>query len=531
MESERCGVCGHPFETEHQFCTTCGASSSATGTGKKPWAPPSTQPPAGAAVANDMRCPHCGNTHPIYFTFCPDTGGGLFLETSNDRSAERETEWKSESTMPLEDSIEEAAKQMVAKAKSAVAEPRAVTEPEPPQQVKSRRKATLHLFEEGGEKKTFHVPQAGINVGRDNELCDLSFPGDPYVSPEHARFYYANDSLWVEDSDSLNKVFQRLRRPVQLEDGDRIRVGEHIFRFELVRRTADERKEVTKVLEGTLPLGTTDDEALARLVVRRYDGTRGKEYFIGRRAIILGAGKGTHNFMNDKRISPRHARLASIPSQKDKRSGRVRWIFRLDDLQSEHGTWRQVRSPLPLRHGDQLLIANHRLFVEYVEAHRESFSLPVPTPVLKPPCEKDSRCRPSARRQAQRNDSRCCFPAGGLLVRARLLDGVEDPEHVVELQDADQVEDVASGFRQAELAARGADLAQALDERRRAAGVHEPHAAEDDDDQAGAPAGHAAQRAAEDRAGVQIEIAPDLDDADSVSSVHASPPTPPHHLL
>jgi predicted component of type VI protein secretion system len=85
-------------------------------------------------------------------------------------------------------------------------------------------------------------------------------------------------------------------------------------------------------------------------------GYRGKEYFIGERAIVLGRGMGSHNFMSDERISPRHAKIAP-------QSGGG---FVLTDLGSEYGTWRQTRERVELHAGQEVLIGRQRLLVESV---------------------------------------------------------------------------------------------------------------------------------------------------------------------
>ncbi|MCU0727889.1 MAG: FHA domain-containing protein [Planctomycetes bacterium] len=146
-----------------------------------------------------------------------------------------------------------------------------------------------------------------------------------------------------------------LRGPVHLVNRDRIRLGDHVFSFEIVPDTEGARPNVTKVFTDptTEVIGTRGNRVRARLVTHLATGHRGKEYSIGGRAIVLGRGKGTHNFMADSDISPRHAKIAPEPG-----GG-----FVLTDLDSATGTWHQTRERVTLEPGQELLIGRQRLEV------------------------------------------------------------------------------------------------------------------------------------------------------------------------
>jgi len=71
-----------------------------------------------------------------------------------------------------------------------------------------------------------------LNMGRavDNQVV----VADSKVSRYHARIYNRDGQYWVEDLNSKNGVFLndiRLREPVVLADGDKLRIGNATFVF------------------------------------------------------------------------------------------------------------------------------------------------------------------------------------------------------------------------------------------------------------------------------------------------------------
>ena len=187
------------------------------------------------------------------------------------------------------------------------------------------------------------------------EGAGLKFPDDRSVSPRHARFLNENGSLFLEDLGSVNGIFLRVREPVLLTSRDRLRLGDHVFSFEIIPDLEATRMNITKVYSDptTEVIGTKGQRARARLVVHLASGHRGKEYFIGDKSIVLGRGKGTHNFMSDLEISPKHAKITPLEGG----------AFRLTDLGSATGTWRQTRDRVAVTPGQELLIGRQRLSV------------------------------------------------------------------------------------------------------------------------------------------------------------------------
>jgi len=65
---------------------------------------------------------------------------------------------------------------------------------------------------------------------------------DGYVSLHHARVFNRGGHLWVEDLQSTNGTLlngQRLRRPAQLQPGDRVAIGDVVLGLRVETAAAD----------------------------------------------------------------------------------------------------------------------------------------------------------------------------------------------------------------------------------------------------------------------------------------------------
>lgn len=84
----------------------------------------------------------------------------------------------------------------------------------------------------GREKdKIYSLSMSGIRIGRsrDNDVC---LDTDGYVSTRHARIYSQGEEYFIEDTGSVNGTFVKLKKATRLENGDEIKVGQSLFRFE-----------------------------------------------------------------------------------------------------------------------------------------------------------------------------------------------------------------------------------------------------------------------------------------------------------
>ena len=66
-------------------------------------------------------------------------------------------------------------------------------------------------------------------IGR--EVGDLQLPNDPFLSAKHLAIRRVGSRYVLEDLDSSNGTFIRLRAEVELRPGDEILIGSQVFRF------------------------------------------------------------------------------------------------------------------------------------------------------------------------------------------------------------------------------------------------------------------------------------------------------------
>ena len=70
-----------------------------------------------------------------------------------------------------------------------------------------------------------------LTIGRDED-CDISMPGDTYMSGRHARIETRADGIWIVDLNSTNGVLvngTRVMGDKSLHNSDRIQVGNAVL--------------------------------------------------------------------------------------------------------------------------------------------------------------------------------------------------------------------------------------------------------------------------------------------------------------
>lgn len=87
---------------------------------------------------------------------------------------------------------------------------------------------------EGIVRDVYHLRSPEVVIGREGR--DVVFPDDPFMSRRHARITYdsGSRSFFLEDLGSFNGTSLRFRGERELRPKDQFRVGNHLFRFELV---------------------------------------------------------------------------------------------------------------------------------------------------------------------------------------------------------------------------------------------------------------------------------------------------------
>ena len=97
--------------------------------------------------------------------------------------------------------------------------------------------ASLHLVEDApGHETRIVLDDDNLAIGRDHEVAQIVF-GDSSVARLHARIRRRNGRYWLYDEGSASGTFLNHDRlglsPRQLQDGDEIRLGRLLVRFQL----------------------------------------------------------------------------------------------------------------------------------------------------------------------------------------------------------------------------------------------------------------------------------------------------------
>ena len=213
-------------------------------------------------------------------------------------------------------------------------------------------KAKLVLIKGGGfEGVSYQLNGTEHIAGRSEGF--ILFPEDPYCSPVHANFFYFGGQFFIEDKNSLNGTWIRIKESTKLKPGQFFRIGEQLFRFE---NSADlpPVPGLNMTDDGTVMLGSPVAEGpKPRLVHILQGGLRGAVFMIDRSPLTIGR-EGSHlNFPGDRFISGHHGQV--VQKGED---------FYLEDTGSKNGTYIRIIEPKELNHGDYVFIGDQLLRVE-----------------------------------------------------------------------------------------------------------------------------------------------------------------------
>jgi hypothetical protein len=82
-----------------------------------------------------------------------------------------------------------------------------------------------------GAAEIVDLSQKELIIGKSSD-CTLVISNDDYVSRHHARLIQADGQVVLEDLNSSNGTFLRVRNPVPLSPGDEFLVGTYLIRLE-----------------------------------------------------------------------------------------------------------------------------------------------------------------------------------------------------------------------------------------------------------------------------------------------------------
>ncbi len=272
---------------------------------------------APAAAAPGMRrCPSCGSDVPPSFRFCGTCGF-------------RMDEGSAPAPMPMPPG------------------PGTVPNPMPmgqmggmaPQPQRARLSMTL-IRPDGTEGGTHELRPGENKLGRS---FGPVFENDGYLSPVHAQLDIRGSNAMVRDLDSLNGVFVKMTGEEELTNGQIIRIGQELLRFELLAAP-----EPTP--DGTELMGSPNPGFWGKLTVIIGREITGAVFPLLGESVTLGRERGEINFPDDGYVSGLHARM----TLKDGR------IF-LADLGSSNGTFVKVNGERAVGH-ESFVLLGQQLF-------------------------------------------------------------------------------------------------------------------------------------------------------------------------
>ena len=177
---------------------------------------------------------------------------------------------------------------------------------------------------------------------------DSRFPSDAFLSPRHCRLLVENRTLYIEDLDSLNGTFIRVRGEVPLMPGDSFLAGRQLLRFERFEQVVSNK---ARSVDGTRYMGSPASGGDFKLVQIGVGNITLNVYCLSENGAIFGRETGDIVFNRDRFMSGRHAQI--YPHDDG--------TYYLLDLNSSNGTWLKINGKTKLSNGD-LIFLGQQLF-------------------------------------------------------------------------------------------------------------------------------------------------------------------------
>ncbi|HEY1119137.1 MAG TPA: FHA domain-containing protein, partial [Acidimicrobiales bacterium] len=177
--------------------------------------------------------------------------------------------------------------------------------------VKDKLCKLITIDQSGREGMTFTIKNGETICGRVNGI--ILFFDDPYVSPTHCKFSFFGGQLKVADQGSLNGVYVRVKQERRLADGELIRVGRQLFRFESMRSAAFQIKKADG--DDSRIWGSPTPAAFGRLVQILEDGRTGEIRLLTGDRCQLGREIGDIVMPTDGFISGRHCVFTHVDGE------------------------------------------------------------------------------------------------------------------------------------------------------------------------------------------------------------------------
>lgn len=202
---------------------------------------------------------------------------------------------------------------------------------------------------DGMDGEAFEVTEPSFDVGR--VMGHLTFAGDAYLSDNHCRIEQRGQSWYVQDLNSLNGVYLRVRQTHVLGARAYLLAGTHVFVFSRVNEEELELKPAVK--GGVMLFGSPLRAPWASVQVLVTAGMCRDARYLYRPRLVVGREGADWSFSDDEFMSRRHFELALDDDQAQVR-----------DLRSSNGTFVRIDKRTQLSVGDLIRIGNQLLRFE-----------------------------------------------------------------------------------------------------------------------------------------------------------------------
>lgn len=207
------------------------------------------------------------------------------------------------------------------------------------------------IAQDGSPGREYPLTTDQTDIGRDEG--NILLPNDPYVSPRHARIVRRGQRFLIQDLDSVNGIYVRLKNPSKLEHGDLVLMGLEVLRFEVV--SAADKGYGPATDRATQVFGSPASPRFAKLCQRTVEGVTRDTFYITRDETVVGRESGDIVFTGDPFMSRRHAAISRNTADNS---------FSVRDLGSSNGTYIRIRGEHEIFEGDHVRIGQHLFRLE-----------------------------------------------------------------------------------------------------------------------------------------------------------------------
>ena len=386
----KCGKCMSFSPQGYRFCINCGATLSPSAapqvTNTKPGGQRqhrnrgdrgpgvvSKAEPRGANRLGAVACGGCGGKCDRGESFCKFCGASLGSAPPRPERAGKAVRSDGKARKPLQKKQQRSDARLepfpladTAEVSNAVrlAERPPKKSSAPPRQERERggsgAKVTGRLVvivEDGSEGSTLELRGSQVDIG--GTEGDITLTEDRYLSPRHARFFRQDGNWYLRDLASVNGVYRRLRRPMQLQHGDMVLLGLEVLEFQLVDHA--ERGLGHAIQHGVLVFGSPAATRRARLCQWSVEGVVRDVYHLVADETTVGRETGDIVFTSDPFMSRRHAAIQWDDEAQE---------YVLVDLNSSNGTYLAIRDDVCLENGDFIRLGQHLFRVDLPQTRK-----------------------------------------------------------------------------------------------------------------------------------------------------------------